>query len=168
MIICDTVIHHRLSSPRYDVRFEVVIMANSSSSGMHPIRDGEHQLLGQPSIFAPRHTQEDNSHRSWSDWQLTSICCWEHIIQWRTVRGKQPSTSSELREVKKKSVVPSLYQNMHFGTLHYITGLSANFLLPLEFHSSLFLLGFVLKWKYFQKFRTLKMEKKLNCYFISS
>ena len=64
VIIWDTVIHRRLSSPRYDVRFEVVILANSSSSGMHPIRDGEHQLLGQPSIFAPRHTQEDNSHRS--------------------------------------------------------------------------------------------------------
>jgi len=118
-MIWDTVIHHRLSSLRYDVRFEVVIMANGSSSGMHPIHDGEQQLLCQPSIFAPRHTQEDNSHRSWPDWQFTPFCCWEHIIQWRTVRSKQPSTSSELREVKKKSAVPSLYQNMHFITFHY-------------------------------------------------
>lgn len=137
-------------------------MANRSSSGMHPIRDGEHQLLCQPCIFAPRHAQEDNSHRSWPDWKFTSICCWGHIIQRRTVRCKQPFTSSELREVKKKSAFPSLYPKIHFSTLHYITGLSETCLLPLQFNSSSFLLGFVFKWKYFQKFRILKLEKELN------
>jgi hypothetical protein len=62
-------IHHRLSNSRHDDGFEVDIMANSTSSGMHPVDDGEHQLLGRSRVFTPQHTNEDNSHHSWSDWK---------------------------------------------------------------------------------------------------